>query len=121
MRRRRGDCCATAGAQFGEQAPLDFGDAFVGGQDFAFVLLELGRGEALGICQGLLALEIGGDQVQIGVGHFDVKAEDLVVANLERGDSGALALALFHGGDDLAAVLAQVAQLVEFGVARRGE
>ena len=54
--------------------------------------------------------------MQIGFGDFDVEAEHLVEANLERGDAGALAFALFHGGDDLAAVLAQVAQFVEFGV-----
>ena len=57
-----------------------------------------------------------GTRCRLALGHFDVEAEDLVVANLERADSGALALAIFHGGDDLAAVLAQVAQLVELGV-----
>ena len=91
------------GAHFGEEAALDFGDALVGGEDFAFVLLQLGRGEALGVDQRLLALEIGGREMQVGLGNFEIEAEDLVVANLQRADAGALAFAVFHGGDGLAA------------------
>jgi hypothetical protein len=40
----------------------------------------------------------------------------LVEANFERADAGALALALFHRGDDVLAVLAQIAQLIKLGV-----
>src|SRR5260221_90612 len=53
--------------------------------------------------------------MQVGLGNFDVVAEDMVKADFERRDIGALALALFHGSDDLLAVLAEVAQLVELG------
>ena len=81
-----------------------------------FVFLELGGSVALGVDEGLLALVVGGREMQIGLGNLDVVAENLVETDLERTDGGALALALFHGGDDLLAVLAEVAQLVEFGV-----
>jgi len=40
----------------------------------------------------------------------------VIEADFERSDVGALALALFHGRDDLFAVLAEIAQLIEFGV-----
>ena len=54
--------------------------------------------------------------MKIGAGNFDVIARDLVEADLQRGDAGAFAFALFHGSDDLFAVLAEVAEFVEFGV-----
>ncbi len=54
--------------------------------------------------------------MQVRFRNFNVVAENLVEANFQRADARALALALFHGGDDLFAVLAQVAQLVEFSV-----
>ena len=107
-------------AQFDEQAPLDLRDALVGSQDLALVFLELRRGEAFGIHQRLLALEIGGRQVQIGLRYLEIEAKDLVVTNLERADAGALAFPILHGGDDLSAVLAQVAQLVKLGRQTRG-
>ncbi len=53
----------------------------------------------------------------MGLGDFNVEAENLVVADAQRADAGALALAFLHGGDNLAAVLAQVAQFVELGMA----
>jgi len=54
--------------------------------------------------------------MEIGPRDFDVVAEDLVEADFEGVDAGALALALFHGGDDLLAVFADIAEFVEFGV-----
>ena len=41
----RGD----AGADFDEELAFDFADAFVGGEDFAFVVFEFGAGEAFGV------------------------------------------------------------------------
>ncbi len=49
-------------------------------------------------------------------GNFDVIAEDLVEADFQGIDAGAFAFALFHGGDDLFAVLAEVTEVVELGV-----
>ena len=80
---------------------LDLDGALLRGEDFGFVVLELGRGEALGIDEGLLALVVGGDGGEIGFGDLDVVAEDGVEANFEGADAGAAALALFDGGDGL--------------------
>ena len=96
-------------------------DLLFGVEHFALVILQLGGGEALGVDQGLLAFVVGGREVQIGAGDFDVVAEDVVEADLQRGDAGALALAGFDLGDVLVAVLAEVAELVELGDgSRRG-
>src|SRR5262245_7804650 len=54
--------------------------------------------------------------MKVGFGDFNVVAKDLIEADFERSDAGAFALALFHGGDDLLAVLGEVSELVEFGV-----
>jgi len=51
----------------------------------------------------------------IGAGDFDVVAEDVVEAHLERSDAGALALAGFDLGNVSLAVLAEVAEFIEFG------
>jgi hypothetical protein len=105
-----------AGADVNEELALDLEDAFVGGENFALVVFEFGRGEALGVHEGLLAFVICGSVGEIGFGNFDVVAEDLIEADFEGVDAGALAFALFHGGDDLLAVLAQIAEFVEFGM-----
>ena len=108
----RGD----AAADVDEDLAFDFGDAFVGGQDLALVFLQLRSGKPFGINQSLFAFVVGGSQMQIWLRNFDVVAEDTVEANLQGIDAGALALALFHSGNDLLAVLAQVAEFVKFGV-----
>ncbi len=59
-------------------------DLLFGVEDFALVVLQLRRGEALGVDQRLLALVIGRREVQIGFRDFDVVAEDVVEADFER-------------------------------------
>jgi len=59
--------------------------------------------------------------MQVWFRDFNVVAKDLIEANLQRGDSRAFALALFHRGDDLFAVLAQVAELIQLGVIARAD
>jgi len=54
--------------------------------------------------------------MEIGLRNLHVVAENLVEANLQRSDAGPFALALFHRGDDLFAVLAEVAELVKFAM-----
>src|SRR5260370_3958001 len=51
--------------------------------------------------------------MQIGFRDLNVVAKNLIEANLQRPDVGAPALALFHGGDNLFAVLAEVAKFIE--------
>src|ERR1700691_6794135 len=54
--------------------------------------------------------------MQVGIRNFDVKAEHLVIADLPRADSRALALAFFHGRDNLPATSGDVAQFVKFRI-----
>ncbi len=54
--------------------------------------------------------------MQVGLRNFDVKAEHLVIADLQRADSRALALAFFHGRDNLPATSGDIAQFVKFRV-----
>ncbi len=65
-----------AGADVDEELALDFEDALVGGEDFALVFFQFRRGETLGVDQRLFALVVGGREMQIGFGDFDVVAED---------------------------------------------
>ena len=57
-------------ADFDEELLFDFADAFVGGEDFAFVLFQFGSGEALGVDQRLFALVVGGREMQIRLSRF---------------------------------------------------
>ena len=107
--------------QLGEQPPFDLRNALIRIEDFPLVFLELRRGESLGVDEGLFPLEIRRSQVKIRLRDFNVIAKDLVVADFERSDSGAFALPLFHRGDDLLAVLRELAQLVELGVVARAD
>src|SRR5580698_2212445 len=111
LRLRRG-----ALAYAGEQLPFEREDLVFGVEHLTFVVLQLRRSEALGVGQGLLALVIGRRQMLIGARDFDVVAEDVVEANLERLNARALALARLNLRDVLLAVLAEVAQLVQAGV-----
>ena len=52
----------------------------------------------------------------VGFRDLDVIAEDVVEADFQRLDAGAGALARFDLGDILAAVMAEIAQFVQFGV-----
>jgi hypothetical protein len=85
-------------AEFGEDAALDFSAAFLRGENFYFELFEFGGGEALGVDEGLLSLVIGGNGFCVGLGDFEVVAEDGVEADFEGGDAGAFALAGFYVG-----------------------
>ena len=103
-------------AKFGEKAALDLGGTLLRGQDLGFELLELGRGKAFGVDEGLFALVVGRDGLEVGAGDLEVIAENGVEADLEGADPGAGALTFFNGGDALAAGGGKLAQLVEFGV-----
>ena len=74
----RGDAVADVD----EELAFDFSDALVGGEDFALVFFQFGSGEAFGVDESLLALVVGGREMQIGFRDFDVVAEDAVEADL---------------------------------------
>jgi len=105
-----------AGADVDVELALDFKNAFIGGEDFAFVVFKLAAGESLGVDKSLLAFVIGRSELEIGFRNFDVVAKDVIEADFERVDSGAFTLAFFHGGNDLLAVLAEVSEFVKFSV-----
>src|SRR5207248_10500683 len=71
-------------------------------------------GEAFGIHQRLLALVIGRSEMQVGPGDLDVIAEDGVELHFERLDADPLAFPLFDVRDVALAVVAEIAQLIEF-------
>ena len=103
-------------ADFGEELSLERENLVLGVEHFALVILQFGSGEAFGVGQRLLALVIGGRQMLIRARDLDVVAEDVVEAHLEGGDARALALAGLDLGDVLLAVLAEIAEVVEFGM-----
>ena len=90
---------ATRVAQRGEELQLQRDPPLVGAEDLRLELGELGGDEALGVGEGLLAPVVGRDGGEVRARDLDVVAEDAVVADLERGDAGALALARLDGGD----------------------
>ena len=106
---------AQALAHLAEQAQLDLVDALLGVEHQRLVFLHLGGDVALGVDQGLLADVVGGRQPGVGAGDLDVIAEDLVVADLEGLDAGALALDAFQVGDPLAGMAGALHHPIQLG------
>ena len=63
---------------------FEFDAAFLGAQDFAFHVLQLGRDEAFTVGDGLLAGVMRRDFVEVGLGDLEVIAEDGIESDLER-------------------------------------
>ncbi len=97
-----------------EQPALHCQDLLLGVEDQCFVFLEFRRDVTLGIDHCLFTDVVVRDFGGVRVRHFDVIAEDLVVADLQRRDTGALAFLRFKVGDPLACMLAGFDDLVEF-------
>src|ERR1019366_8268033 len=93
------------GAQLRKQAPLDLDYLLLGVEH-----LQLWRGKAFGVDQGLLTFVLPRREVQVRLGDLEVIAEDAVELDLQRTDAGALAFALLDLCDVLLAVTAQVAK-----------
>ncbi len=87
-----------------------------GGQHPVLETLELGRDVALRALEGLTSRVVLGDARVVRAAELDVVAVHAVVADLECGDPGALALACLEVHEELVGVLRQRAQLVELGV-----
>ena len=104
-----------------EQLLLERDRAVAGGQGLVLELLQLRRDVPLGILHRLSADPRRGDFVAVRVGHLDVVAEHLVVADLQRadrrlGDEPRLVL-----GEPLLTVDGERAQAVELGVVAVGD
>ena len=87
------------GAEIEKKFVLELPRAFLCAEDFRFHLLQLGRHEALGIRQRLLARVVGGNGLQVRRADLDVVTEDLVVADLKRFDAGPFLLAALEIGE----------------------
>src|SRR5262249_41042543 len=92
-----------------------------GSEHLFLELLQLLGDEALASRGRLAPHVIRGDPRQIGRGDLDEVPEDLVVADLERLDPRALALARFQRRDGGPAVPSTLRQAVETGVVTRTE
>ena len=99
--------------QIPEDAALDGQDALFGSHDGLLVLLQLRCDVALRIDQSLLADPVLRHFVGVGVAHFEVISEDVVVAYLEAADAGAFALGGLDVQKDLLAVRQRVAEIVQ--------
>ena len=108
-------------AEFQEQLVLQLLRLLVGREDLLLILLQLGRDVTLGVLHRLLADVLRGDLLAMRVGDLDVVAENLVEADLERGNAGPLALFGLVAGDPLLAAVGQFAQGVQRLVVSRRE
>ena len=97
-------------------AGLDGQDAFLCTHYGLLVFLQLRGDVALGIDEGLLADPVLRHLVGVGVAHFEVIAEDVVVTYLEAADAGAFAFGLLDVQQYLFAVRQRVAEVVELAV-----
>ena len=102
-------------AQAIERLELERDAPLVGAEDLGLVVGELGGDVALGVGERLLAHVVGRHAVEVGARDLEVVAEDAVVADLERADAGALALAHLDLQDLALAALGEREQLVELG------
>ena len=114
------------GAELAEDALLDLQRPAAGVDDAAFQLGERHGGEAHRVGQGLAvdeALAQRRRQHPLGVarGDFDEIAEHVVVADLQRVDAGLGGVVGLHAGNHAAALVAQLARLVERGVMPGGD
>ena len=91
-------------------------DRPVGVEHQALLFLQLGRDVTLAVDQGLLAHVFGRHRLAIGMTDFEVVAEDLIEADLERANRGALTLPLLQVGDPLARGVGTVVQTIELRI-----
>ena len=92
---------------------LKRGDLLLRSEDLRLKVLQFLGDEAFRIGKRLLADVVGGYLVAPAMAHLDVVAEDLVVADLERLDARAHALALLHLLQQGFAVVGKGVQFVE--------
>src|ERR1017187_11023258 len=70
-------------AQPGKEPPLDLAGPLLRGQNLRLVVLQLRRGEALCVHQGLLSLVVRWDRSTICLSHFQIIPKDRVEPYLE--------------------------------------
>jgi hypothetical protein len=102
-----------------EQLALALLDALAGGEHALLVGLERWRDEPLSVGDGLSALIVGGDEMQVRLRDLDVVAEHLVESDLERLNAGPRAFVGLYARDGIATAVAQRPKLVQLGVDSR--
>ena len=104
------------GQQLLVERPLARQRPLAGRQRLVLEGLQFRRDVAFGRFQRLAAPVLGGDAVGMTAAHLNVETVHAVVAHLQRGDAGTLALARFHLGQKAVAAGVDVAQLVKLGI-----
>jgi len=97
-----------------KQARLDLADAIISVEYQRFILFQLWGDVALGVDQGLLADVFLRRQGYISMSDLDIVAKDLVVADLERLDSCALAFNVLQVGNPIACVARGFDYVIQF-------
>ncbi len=91
-------------------------DPGLGSQHPVFVFLQLRGDKPFAVNQGLFPLVIGGHQRQVGLGYLNVIAKNLVVADLQRGDTRPFSLPFLNLGDQGLAGVTDLPQLIQLPV-----
>ena len=109
------DLCRDRLPHLAVEARLQLADPQVRIDDLLFPLLQLRRHEALGAGEGLLALVVLGDPIQVRTGDLQVVSEDLVVADLQGPDARSPPFPLLQRSDPFHGPRPQASQLVQLG------
>ena len=108
-----GDAFLDMGDEVRVQARLNLVDTAFRRDDFLFVLLQLLGDVALRVDQRLFADPLRRNLVLEGVANLDIVTENVVVSDSERGNSGALGLALLHLQEVVLAAAGKAAKFVQ--------
>ena len=98
--------------QIGEKLVLQRRDTILGREDIMLQILQLLRDIALAVDQRLLADIAFGHLILEGVGHLDVVAEHLVIADLQGADTGFFLFGGLHTDDDIPATVKDTPQTI---------
>jgi len=114
---REGDgVVEDGGDEVGEEGLLAGEGVFLGVEDFLFFLAEAFGDVAFAADGGLAADVVGGDEVEVGLGDFDVVAEIAGELDLEAADAGAGLFGGFEVGEPGLVAAGEAAHAVELGV-----
>ena len=107
--------------EFAIETPFEAGDTLFGAEDLLLVLLELGEDVALGVGERLLACPVFGYLIIVGGAHLDVVAEDIIIGDLEGGDTRALTLAALELQEVFLAVGGEATELIQLAIHSWGD
>src|SRR6201987_5894975 len=94
--------------------PLDFDDFFLGIENLGFIFLQLWRRETLVIHECLLAFIVGGSEMEVCLGNFQVVSKNRIELPLQGSNSGALPFPQLDLRQVLLAIATEVAQVIQF-------